>query len=118
MQKAVDVDDYISRFPPEIAKRLEQVRNVIRKSAPNAEELISYGMPYYKLNGRLIYFAGYKNHIGIYPMASGIAAVKDELDGYTFAKGSIQFPHSKPLPVALLKKILAVRIKEAKAKAK
>ncbi len=110
--KPIDFDDYISGFPAEVKEMLERLRATIKNAAPNAEEVISYSMPAFKLNGLLIYFAGYKNHIGLYPMASGIAAFKKELSIYKGAKGSVQFPIDKPLPLTLIKKIVKFRVAE------
>ena len=117
MKKARNVDEYISWFPIETQEKLIQLRETIIKVAPMAEEVISYAMPAYKLNGILVYFAGYANHIGFYPTSTGIAAFKDELDGYTFSKGAIQFPLNKKLPITLIRKIVKHRI-ELNAKPK
>lgn len=110
--KFKDVDSYIATFPKDIQAILEQVRNVIKSSAPKAEEVISYNMPAYKYLGMLVYFAGYKQHIGFYPTASGITAFKTELSNYKNAKGSVQFPLDKPMPLALIKKMVKYRVKE------
>ncbi len=107
-----DVDTYIETFPVATRALLIQLRNAIRASAPEADEVISYGMPGYKWNGMLVYFAGYKTHIGFYPGASGIANFKKYLSAYKLAKGTIQFPLDKPLPVQLLKKIIKFRLTE------
>lgn len=107
-----DVDQYIDSFPAPIKKRLEQLRAAIKKAAPKAEEGIGYQMPAYKLNGVLVYFAGYENHIGFYPTPNGIAAFKKELTGYKSAKGSVQFPNDEPLPIALVTKMVKFRVKE------
>ena len=88
------------------------MRSLILKIAPKAEEIISYGMPAYKYHGILVYFAAYKNHIGFYPTSSGIKAFENELTSYKHAKGSIQFPHDKPLPDKLIEKIVQFRLKE------
>ena len=111
------IDEYIYLFPEETRKKLEQLRMTIRKAAPDAEEMISYQMPAYKCQGMLVYFAGYKNHIGFYPTASGIAAFKEELSVYKSAKGAVQFPIDKPLPLKLIAEIVAFRVKENAAKA-
>lgn len=111
-KKANDTDQYIAGFPKETRELLEQVRAAIKKAAPDAEELISYQMPAYKYHGMLVYFAGYKKHIGFYPTASGIAAFKKELSVYKGARGSVQFPLDKPLPIQLITKIVAFRVKE------
>ncbi len=110
--KPESVDSYISDFPPDTRTKLEDLRRTIRKTAPNAEECISYAMPAYKLGGMLVYFAGYVGHIGFYPGAGGIAAFKDELSGYKWAKGSVQFPLDKPLPLKLITRIVKFRLEE------
>lgn len=107
-----NTDEYIATFPKETQEVLQQVRTAIKTSAPKAEEIISYGMPAFKLHGMLVYFAGYKQHIGFYPTASGIAAFKNELSKYKNAKGSVQFPLDKPMPIALIKKMVKFRVKE------
>lgn len=106
------VENYILSFPEEIQILLEQLRTIIRKSAPDAEEVISYHMPAYKLNGMLVYFAAHTNHIGFYPTPSGIEAFADDLKAYKTSKGAIQFPLGKPLPVKLIEKIVLFRVKE------
>lgn len=110
--KPIDVDSYIADFPKDTQKMLEQLRATIMKAAPDAEEVISYQMPAYKYHGMLVYFAGYKNHIGFYPTSSGIAKFKKELSVYKGAKGSAQFPLDKPLPLQLITKIVTFRVKE------
>lgn len=116
--KFKDVDSYIATFPKDVQATLEQVRNVIKSSAPKAEEVISYNMPAYKYLGLLVYFAGYKQHIGFYPTASGITVFKNELSNYKNAKGSVQFPLDKPMPLALIKKMVKHRVKENQEKEK
>ena len=106
------IDDYISKFPPEIQEILEMIRKVIKESAPDAEEKISYQMPTFALHGNLVYFAAYKNHIGFYPTSSGIDAFKHELSGYKVSKGTVQFPIGKPLPYELIRKIVKFRADE------
>ena len=113
-----EIDRYIARFPDDIQKILEQVRQTIKKTAPDAEEVISYGMPAYKLKGILVYFAAYKNHIGFYPTASPIEVFKDELANYKTSKGAIQFSIDKPLPIGLIKKIVKFKIVENLQKVK
>ncbi len=112
-----DVDVYIANFPEATQKLLAQMRATIRKAAPKAEEGIGYQMPAYKLNGVLVYFAGYKNHIGFYPTGSSIAHFQKEIAAYKTSKGTIQFPLDKPLPLQLIQKIVAYRAKENLAKA-
>jgi len=112
-----DIDSYISNFPADVKEKLEKLRQTIRKSAPAAQEVISYQMPAYKLNGILVYFAGYKKHIGFYPGASAIKTFAKEIAVYKWAKGSIQFPLDKPLPLALVGRIVKFRVKEDAEKA-
>lgn len=112
--KAKNIDEYIAQFPKEIKGRLEQMRETIRKAAPEAEEAISYAMPTFKLNGNLVHFAGYKNHIGFYPTPDGIDAFKKEISKYEWAKGSVQFPHDQPLPLSLVTKIVKFRVAQNK----
>ena len=106
------IDEYILKFPPEIQEILKTLRKVIKESAPDAEEKISYQMPTFVLHGNLVHFAAYKNHIGFYPTPSGIDAFKDELSEYKGAKGSVQFPIEKPLPYELISKIVKFRVAE------
>lgn len=115
---AKDIDTYIAAYPQPMKAMLEQLRQTILKAAPQAEEVISYQMPAFKYNGMLVYFAGYQNHIGFYPMPSGIAAFKKELSVYKGAKGSVQFPANEPLPLALITKIVKFRVKENNESAK
>jgi uncharacterized protein YdhG (YjbR/CyaY superfamily) len=117
MTKPIDMDAYISGFPQDTQQLLKQVRQTVKKAAPKAEEVISYGMPAFKLNGVLLYFAGYKNHIGFYPMPSAIVAFKKQISNYKWAKGSVQFPFDKPLPLKLIEKITTFRVKENLQKA-
>jgi uncharacterized protein YdhG (YjbR/CyaY superfamily) len=107
-----DFETYLSGFPNEIQTRLKQVRASIKKAAPKAEESISYRMPAFKYKGILVWIAAHKNHIGLYPKASGIAAFRKELSVYKMAKGSVQFPFDKPLPLGLIIKIVKFRLKE------
>jgi uncharacterized protein YdhG (YjbR/CyaY superfamily) len=107
-----NVDDYILTFPEEIQVLMNQIRETILTTAPSAQESISYNMPAYKMNGRpLVYFAGFKNHIGFYATPSGHAAFETELGKYKQGKGSVQFPLDKPLPLELISKIVKYRIK-------
>jgi uncharacterized protein YdhG (YjbR/CyaY superfamily) len=106
------VDEYLSTFPNATQLKLRQVRALIKKYAPLAKELISYNIPAFSYNGILVYYAGYKNHIGFYPTSSGIAAFKKELASYDWAKGSVQFPLDKPIPEGLIGKIVKFRVKE------
>jgi uncharacterized protein YdhG (YjbR/CyaY superfamily) len=107
-----EIDKYISRFPEEVQAILEKVRKTIRAAAPNAEEIMNYGIPTFQLEGNLVHFAGFKNHIGFYPTPSGIEKFKKQLSKYDRAKGSVQFPLDQPIPYALIGKIVAFRVKE------
>ncbi len=109
---AKTIDEYIADFPDEIKARLQEIRSTIRKAAPQADETINYAIPTFTLNGNLVHFAGFKNHIGFYPAPSGIEAFRKELSVYEGAKGSVQFPLDKPLPLALVTKIVKFRVKE------
>ena len=112
------IDDYIAASPENTRAILEKIRQIIRENAPNAEETISYGMPSFKLNGNLVYFAAFKNHIGFYPVPSGIEAFRDELAPFIAGKGTLQFPLDKPIPYDIIKKVVVFRVKENLAKAK
>jgi uncharacterized protein YdhG (YjbR/CyaY superfamily) len=113
-----NIDRYIAGFPDEIGKKLEEMRMIVKKAAPVAEETINYGVPTLVLSGNLVHFGGFKNHIGFYPAPSGIEAFKKELSAYEGAKGSVKFPANKPLPAALITKIVKFRVKENLEKAK
>ena len=107
------IDEYIKTFPNDVQAILEKMRQTIRKAAPEAVETISYQMPTFKLNGRgLVYFAGFKNYVGFYPIPSGIAAFEKELSPYKQGKGSVQFPMDKPVPYDLVRKIVVFRMKQ------
>ena len=110
------IDGYISNFPRNIRDTLEELRRVIRELAPEAEETINYGIPTFKLNGNLVHFAAFKNHIGFYPTPSAIEDFKKELAPYNQAKGSVQFPLDKPIPFDVVKEIVKFRVKENQAK--
>jgi len=107
------IDTYIQTFEPAVQYRLKEIREVILKEAPLAVESMSYGMPAYKTNGKpLVYFAAFKNHIGLYATPTGHSAFAEELKKYKQGKGSVQFPLSEPLPIDLIKRIVAFRVKE------
>ena len=108
---------YFAAHPPELQKKMEQIRRIIRKAAPKAEESISYMMPSYKFHGPLVYFGQMKNHLGFYVMPSGVDAFRDALGNYTTAKSAIHFPNDKPLPVRLISDIVKFRIVENLEKA-
>lgn len=108
------IDEYIALFPKEIQTSLETMRKTIKNAAPDSTETISYQMPTFKLNGKnLVHFAAWKNHIGFYPIPSGMEKFKKELSTYKSAKGSVQFPFSKPLPLTLITKIVKFRVEES-----
>ena len=113
------MDEYIAQFPKNVRDVLEELRRVIRESAPDAEETISYGIPTFDLNGKhLVHFAAYKNHVGFYPTSSGIIVFKKELSPFNTSKGTVQFPLDKPIPFDLVKKIVKFRAKENESKKK
>ena len=113
-----NIDHYISTFPKDIQQILQEIRTTIHKAAPEAEEAISYQIPTFKLNGNLVHFAAWKNHIGFYPTPSGTKEFEKELSKYERAKGSIQFPLNEPIPLALITKIVKFRLKENEKKGK
>ena len=115
---AQSIDDYIVAFPPEVAARLAAMRATIREHAPDAEERISYRMPTFWQGGNLVHFAGFAHHVGFYPGPTGIAAFERQLARWEHAKGSVQFPHDEPLPLALVARIVAFRVKENGSAAK
>jgi uncharacterized protein YdhG (YjbR/CyaY superfamily) len=110
-----NIDEYIARFPLDIQKILEQIRETIRKVVPEAEETISYGIPTFNLNGTyLIYFAAHKNHIGLYPVPAAIEQVDKDFASYkTSGKGTVQFPLNKPIPLNLIAKLVKFKVKES-----
>lgn len=116
--QARNVDEYIASFPKEVQTLLKELRSVIKAAAPNAEEVISYAMPTYKLQGNLVHFAAMKNHIGFYPAPSGISAFSKELSKYENSKGAVRFSFDEPLPLKLVEKIVRFRVKENIEKAK
>ena len=113
-----NIDVYIAGFPSDIQKILQKIRATIKAAAPDAEEIINYGIPTFTLKGNLVHFAGFKTHIGFYPTPSGIEKFKKDLSVYKWAKGSVQFPLDKPIPYGLITKIVKFRVKENMEKAK
>jgi len=111
-KKFQSTDEYIASYPKNIQKILEDVRKAIKNAAPEAEETISYQIPAFKLNGNLVWFAAFKDHIGLYPRASAIEAFKEKLATYKIAKGTIRFPIDKPIPFDLIEEIVRFRVKE------
>lgn len=114
---AKDMDEYIARFPSEIRAVLDKVRATIRKAAPDAKEIISYQMPAFKQHGILVYFAGWKQHIGLYPPISGDKAIEKAVARYAGPKGNLQFPLDEPIPYALIQRIVKLRVKQDQEKA-
>jgi len=106
------IDQYIQGFSGETRKKLEEIREIIRSVVPEAEEVISYGMPAYKIKKVLVYFAAHSNHIGFYPTASGIRKFSSEYGSYKWSKGAVQFPISEPLPKDLIIMITLFRKEE------
>jgi uncharacterized protein YdhG (YjbR/CyaY superfamily) len=107
-----NIDEYIAGFPPEVQEILQKIRLTIRKAAPKAEEAIKYAIPTFTLNGNLVFFAAYKKHIGLYPAPRGNEAFKEELSAYGGGKGTVQFPLDKPIPYALIRRIVKFRVQE------
>ena len=122
MEKKTDkatapVDKYIEGFPEPVRKRLTSIRRLIRGLAPDAQEKIAYRIPTFFLNGNLVHYAAFKNHIGLFPTASGVEEFESELARYKHARGSIQFPMDEPLPMDLIARIVRFRVQENRAKA-
>ena len=118
--KATTIDEYIAGFPKDTRIALQDVRSAIQKAAPAAEETISYAIPTFKYQDNyLVYFAGYKNHVGLYPIPTGNAEFEDDFSSYkTSGKGAIQFPLSEPMPISLITKIVKFRLQECLKKKK
>ena len=110
--KAESIDEYISAFPNDVQVILQRIRKIVRENAPKAKETISYRIPTFTLNGNLVHFAAFKDHIGFFPTSSPRRAFKKELSKYKGGPGTIQFPLDKPIPYALIKKIVKYRVKE------
>ena len=112
------IDEYIAQFPDDIQIILQNIRRIVHDAAPDAQEKIAYQMPTFTLNGNLVHFAAFKNHVGFYPTPSGTEKFKKEIAAYKAAKGSIQFPLSQPIPYELITKIVKFRVQENLTKAK
>ncbi len=110
------ITTYIASCPPQAQEHLNNLRNFILQEVPQAEEVISYKMPAYKLHGMLVYFAGYEKHIGFYPTGSGIKQFEQEIQSYKYSKGTIQFPLDRELPYDLIRRIIQFRVQENKLK--
>jgi len=111
------IDDYIAGFPEDVQLKLQKIRKTIRDAAPDAVEKISYQMPTFALEGNLVHFAAFKNHIGFYPAPRGIEAFQEELSAYQGGKGSVQFPLEQPVPYDLIRRIVVFRVKDNLEKA-
>ncbi|NQX61336.1 iron chaperone [Paenibacillus qinlingensis] len=111
------IDAYIATFPSELQEKLQTIRSVIKESAPEATEKISYQMPTFDLHGNLVHFAAFKHHIGFYPTPNGIDEFEAELAQYPRSKGAVQFPHDRPLPLALISRIVQYRVARNSEKA-
>jgi len=110
------IDQYIKTKPPNVQVLLQQLRKAIHEAAPQAQEIISYQMPAFKQNKVLVYFGGFKDHIGFFPTSSGIKAFENKLGLYKTGKGTIQFPLDQPLPLDLVKEVVHFRLKESSTK--
>ena len=110
--KPVDIDSYISNFPPEVQEKLQQLRSLIKRIVPEATEKMSYGIPTFFLKKNLVHFAAFKEHIGFYALPTTNEAFKKELSGYKVGRGSIQFPLDEELPIGLIEKLVRYRVKE------
>jgi uncharacterized protein YdhG (YjbR/CyaY superfamily) len=111
------IDGYIAGFPEDVQLKLQKMRKTIRDAAPDAVEKISYQMPTFALEGNLVHFAAFKNHIGFYPAPRGIEAFQEELSAYQGGKGSVQFPLEQPVPYDLIRRIVVFRVKDNLEKA-
>jgi uncharacterized protein YdhG (YjbR/CyaY superfamily) len=114
--KPDDIDDYIATFPRRIRTLLTQVRRTIRAAAPDSTEVISYHMPAFKQHGMLVYFAAFKSHIGLYPPVRGDAALEKAVAKYAGPKGNLKFPYDEPLPLALIARIVRLKVKQDRAR--
>jgi uncharacterized protein YdhG (YjbR/CyaY superfamily) len=112
IKQVTTIDEYINGFPESVRKALLELRATIKRTAPEATETISYRVPTFQYHGNLVHFAAFKNHIGFYPTASGIAAFERELKAYKRSKGAVQFPMDQPLPLKTVEKIVKFRLKE------
>ncbi len=110
--KPNNIEEYIAGFPNHIQEILKQVRVTVKEAAPAAEETIKYEMPTFTLNGNLVHFAAFKNHIGFYPAPTENEEFKKELSGYKTGRGSVQFPVDKPMPLNLITKIVMLEVKK------
>lgn len=117
-EKFKNIDSYIQAFPSKVQSKLEEVWKTIRKAAPDAAEAISYQIPTFKLNGNLVHFAAFKNHIGFYPGAAAMETFKHRFDDLKTSKGAVQFPLDQTLPLDLVEEITKYRVAENLKKGK
>jgi uncharacterized protein YdhG (YjbR/CyaY superfamily) len=117
MKSYATVDEYIALAEPKVKKALKEIRKTIKATAPKAEEVISYQIPGYKYHGMLVFFAGWKNHISLYPAPWGAEDLKKEMSAYEGSKGTIKFPLDKPMPLTLIKKMVKYRMKDNETRA-
>ncbi len=113
-----NIDEYIASFSPEVQAILEKIRLTIRQAAPDAQETISYNMPAFMQDGILVYFAAFKKHIGLYPPVSGDATLEKAIASYAGEKGNLRFPLDQPIPYELIERIVTLRVKQNRAKAR
>jgi uncharacterized protein YdhG (YjbR/CyaY superfamily) len=113
-----NIDEYIAGFPPDVQAILGNIRATIRRAAPDAEEIISYRMPAFRLRGILVYFAAFRKHIGLYPPVRGDAKVEKAVAAWAGPKGNLQFPLDQPIPFELIARIVKLRVKQNQAKAR
>jgi uncharacterized protein YdhG (YjbR/CyaY superfamily) len=107
------IDEYLAAAPPETRPILEKIRRIVASAAPGAQEVISYRMPAFRLNAVLVYFAAFKNHIGLYPPVSGDAKLEAALRPYAGPKGNLKFPLDRPIPYALIRRVVLLRVRQA-----
>jgi uncharacterized protein YdhG (YjbR/CyaY superfamily) len=113
------IDEYIAALPPDVQEKLQGIRAVIRRAAPDAEEAIRYGIPTFRQDGNnLVHFAAFKDHLSFFPTSSGVAKFRKELSSYTLSKGTIQFPLDKPVPYNLVERITVFRTGEIRERKK
>lgn len=113
MKNSQNIDDFISQFDSKIQEKLQSIRQVVTKTAPNATETINYGIPTFKLKGKnLVHFSAYKTHIGFYPGAAAIKFFKEDFAGYKTSKGTVQFPLDIPVPLDLVEKVTLYRVSQ------
>jgi uncharacterized protein YdhG (YjbR/CyaY superfamily) len=118
-EEFTNIDEYIALYPKEVQERMQKIRQMVKEIAPEAVETISYRIPTFKLNGKAFaYFAGFAKHIGMYPFPSGVIEFQEAAKDYETSKGTVKFPHDKPIPYELVKKMVLFRLNENIANAK